>query len=105
MPTGWTATDTVITGSAGNDPAVAALNLAAPFAWRIDSVAGDFTLEGYRIYTANGTVNGAGAGLINQSLVHPLRATGFFLRASSCTISWSYGYGIARFWSRWDRSC
>ncbi len=71
MLAGWTATATSIIAPAGNDPELAALNLATPFSWRIDAVAGDFTVEGFRIYIANGTVNGTGTGAVNQSQITP----------------------------------
>jgi autotransporter-associated beta strand protein len=39
------------------------------FAWSIVSKAGEFSLSGYRIYTSAGTLNGTGAGLLDQSSV------------------------------------
>lgn len=39
------------------------------FAWSIVSKAGEFSLSGYRIYTSVGTINGTGAGLLDQSSV------------------------------------
>ena len=39
------------------------------FAWSIVAKAGEFSLSGYRIYTSAGTLNGTGAGLLDQSSV------------------------------------
>jgi hypothetical protein len=39
------------------------------FAWSVVSIAGEFSLSGYRIYTNDGTINGTGAGLLDQSSV------------------------------------
>ncbi len=69
MPAGWSATANSIFYNSGNDPALASLSLTVPFNWRIDAVAGSFTVQGFRIYTANGTVNGTGTDTVNQSLV------------------------------------
>lgn len=69
MPADWQASATSIRYITGNDPQLAALNLAVPFNWRIDAVAGSFTVEGFRVRIASGTVNGTGAGVVNQALV------------------------------------
>ncbi|MEH6610161.1 MAG: hypothetical protein V7696_12405 [Halioglobus sp.] len=68
MPSGWTATSNRITSSP-NDPGYAALAITPPITWRIDAVAGAFTLEGFRLYTVNGTVDGTNTNTINQSAV------------------------------------
>lgn len=56
-----------------NDPTLDALDLGGTFPadqeWSFVAVAGDFTLEGYRIYLTGQTFNGTGAGLIDQSQV------------------------------------
>jgi hypothetical protein len=69
MPAGWDASSTSIFYSSGNDPQIAALSLTPPFDFRIDATAGSFTVLGYRIYVSNGTPDGTGAGLVNQSAV------------------------------------
>ena len=76
LPAGWTNSGTACpsTGTLSGSPsppAMEALNLALPFDWRVEAVAGSFTLEGFRLGITNGTVNGTGAGLVNQSGVTP----------------------------------
>lgn len=39
------------------------------FSWSIEALAGDFSLGGYRIYTSDGTIDGTGAGPLNQTSV------------------------------------
>ncbi|WP_308916684.1 autotransporter domain-containing protein [Jannaschia sp. LMIT008] len=39
------------------------------FGWSITSIAGEFSLGGYRLYTADGTIDGTGAGPLDQSSV------------------------------------
>jgi hypothetical protein len=46
---------------------MAALNLTPPFNWRIDAVAGAFTVGGFRLSTLNGRIDGTNAGVVNQS--------------------------------------
>jgi autotransporter-associated beta strand protein len=41
----------------------------AYFTWSIESLAGNFSLAGYRIYTSGGTINGTGAGPLTQDSV------------------------------------
>ena len=70
MPSGATATSIQIdTTSATStaDPAIAALSLTPNFTWRIDALAGSFTLLGYRIRISTGTVDGTNSGLVNQT--------------------------------------
>jgi hypothetical protein len=54
-----------------NDPllAQAAINTATHLHFTVIDVAGQFTFEGYRIYTTTGTYHGTGAAPINQSQV------------------------------------
>ncbi len=54
-----------------NDPTLTALalDLDAPLEWTVIATSGTFTLYGYRIYTGNETLNGTGAGQIDQSQV------------------------------------
>lgn len=47
----------------------AGLNPTGQIAWTVVATAGQFTWEGYRIYTTSGTFNGTGAAPINQSQV------------------------------------
>jgi outer membrane autotransporter protein len=49
--------------------AAAGLNASGQIAWTVVATAGQFTWEGYRIYTTSGTFNGTGAAPINQSQV------------------------------------
>lgn len=49
--------------------AAAGLNPSGQIAWTVVATAGQFTWEGYRIYTTSGTFNGTGAAPINQSQV------------------------------------
>lgn len=61
--------------------------------WTVIATTGVFTFEGYRIYVANGTFNGTGAGPINQSQVvsaSSLGGGGFVPNATSQTV------GLAR---------
>ncbi|ULB12071.1 autotransporter-associated beta strand repeat-containing protein (plasmid) [Cereibacter azotoformans] len=39
------------------------------FPWSIQSLAGEFSLGGYRIYTSDGTINGTGSGPLDQNSV------------------------------------
>lgn len=39
------------------------------FNWSVESLAGDFALSGYRLYTGAGTIDGTGAGPLTQSSV------------------------------------
>lgn len=71
MPSGWTADGTLILASP-NDPDIAALSPTLPFTWEVCALAGNFTLEGFRLRAANGTVNGTGTGLVVQSSVVPI---------------------------------
>ena len=52
-----------------NALAAAALNPSGQIAWTVVATAGQFTWEGYRIYTTSGTFDGTGAAPINQSQV------------------------------------
>ncbi|MEN8951608.1 MAG: hypothetical protein ABF300_11720, partial [Planktotalea arctica] len=39
------------------------------FSWSVVAIAGEFSLAGYRIYTSAGTIDGTGAGPLDQSSV------------------------------------
>ena len=81
LPTGWNYSETACSSGVGQietagatttiDPVLAGLSLTPPFDWRIEAVSGSFTLEGYRLRTSTGTVNGTGSGTVNQSGVTP----------------------------------
>jgi hypothetical protein len=45
---------------------MAALNLTPPFNWRIDAIAGSFTVAGFRLSTLNGRIDGTNSGVVNQ---------------------------------------
>ena len=52
-----------------NFPGLENQNLVVPFNWRIDAVAGSFTIAGFRLNTLNGKIDGTNAGTVNQDQV------------------------------------
>lgn len=70
LMTGWSQSSfSIFTNSSTSATAVGGLSMSAPFTWRMDALAGSFTLTGFRIGTAAGTIDGTGAGTVNQSQV------------------------------------
>ena len=52
------------------DDGISKLNdLVEDFTFRIDAIAGAFTLEGYRLRTSSGNIDGTNAGVVNQDQV------------------------------------
>jgi hypothetical protein len=75
MPSGWAANSSTVFSSP-NDPQIAALAPTPPFTWQVCSLAGDFTLTGFRLYTANGTIDGTNTDTVNQGSVIPITGGG-----------------------------
>ncbi|MDI3326177.1 autotransporter domain-containing protein [Pontibacterium granulatum] len=44
-------------------------NVDSGFTWTVQALSGEFSLAGYRIYFANGTINGTASGALDQSSV------------------------------------
>ena len=61
------ASATALPAHSGQKPSYTSADVA--FNWSVESLAGDFALSGYRLYTGAGTIDGTGAGPLTQSSV------------------------------------
>jgi len=68
---GQSQSSSILNGSVAQTAGLAATNLGIPGIWRFEALAGNFTLNGYRISTVGGKLDGTGAGTVNQVNVTP----------------------------------